>query len=69
MFGSREKNEKEKIMFTFYLFGSQKKRNRNKNVYFFTFIPSLGGVVSKRLIDKIVNFRAILKFTWFNSGR
>ena len=55
----KKKNNNNKL-FIFYLFGLEKKKKGNfQKKYFFTFIPSLSGEESKRLICKIIILKAI----------
>ena len=55
----REKKKQQQIVhFLSVWFGKKKKGNFQKK-YFFTFIPSLSGEESKRLICKIIILKAI----------
>ena len=56
----RKKKNNNNKLFIFYLFGLEKKKKGNfQKKYFFTFIPSLSGEESKRLICKIIILKAI----------
>ena len=65
MFGSREENGRGKkktttnCSFFICLVWKKKKKGNFQKKYFFTFIPSLSGEESKRLICKIIILKAI----------